>query len=68
MYSSPVIPKTKKGFEAKECVGFYRGMILDAVEMVLDGDPAWKQTRSMLLKLLGDQGLEKKMVDIIEKE
>lgn len=56
------------GFKLEQTISFYRGMVLDCVENVLDGDPEWPATRSKLLKVLGDRGLEGKIREIIGLE
>ena len=48
-----------------EAISFYRGLILDAVENELSDTQTWPSTRSRLLKLLGDRGLEGKLREIL---
>jgi hypothetical protein len=51
---------------AKELIDFYRGLVMDAVEA--DCEPKqWKQLRSRILKVLGDRGLEGKMIEMIDE-
>lgn len=50
----------------KETLDFYRGLILDAVEAELDDSQNWGSLRSRLLKLLGDRGLESKVLAIFK--
>lgn len=50
-----------KNQQITETMSLYRGLILDAVEIEMSDSKAWPTTRSRLLKLLGDRGLEGKL-------
>lgn len=48
-----------------ETIEFYRGLVLDSVELELGESPQWKRLRSRLLKILGDRGLEGRINEIL---
>ncbi len=54
-----------KNQQITETMSLYRGLILDAVEVEMSDLRTWPTTRSRLLKLLGDRGLEGKLRDIL---
>ncbi|MBL7672062.1 MAG: hypothetical protein JNM39_16360 [Bdellovibrionaceae bacterium] len=59
------LPEHQKQQQVLEAISFYRGLILDAVENELSETQAWPSTRSRLLRLLGDRGLEGKVREIL---
>ena len=78
----PCIPQPRKGDtmqtsqnvdlerierEIIESISFYRGMTLDAVELLFsDPDcPQWRKLRKQLLKIFGDRGLEGRVLEIL---
>ena len=48
-----------------ETLNFYRGLIIDTVEVEMCDSKAWPTTRSRLLRLLGDRGLDGKLREIL---
>lgn len=48
-----------------ETISLYRGLVLDAVEQDLKDSPNWKFTRSRILKLFGERGLELRIREIM---
>ena len=52
--------------QIKETMSLYRGLILDSAEDALENDPVvWGRLRNRLLKILGDRGLEKRLLEIV---
>lgn len=49
-----------------ETIGFYRGLVLDAVEPDLRDNPNWKYVRARLLKIFGERGLEHRIREIMK--
>ncbi|MBK8204972.1 MAG: hypothetical protein IPK68_22640 [Bdellovibrionales bacterium] len=47
-----------KNHQIIETINFYRGLILDLVEVEMAETQNWPAVRSRLLRLLGDKGLE----------
>lgn len=52
--------------KASEIIDFYRGLIIDAVESDVTKEQ-WAKIRPRLLKAMGDRGLEKKILDLLEQ-
>ena len=62
-----VSPTNMKEAKIKEVIAFHRGMIMDCVEMYCGGSQEWVPIRSMILKNLGDSGLEKKIFQVLRE-
>lgn len=58
-------PSTEKEKKLREALRFYQGFILDGLELNFGDDPAWPSARRTVLKAFGDNGLEKKLREII---
>lgn len=48
-----------------DALDFTRGLIIGAVEIGMADQKTWPTTRSQLLKILGDRGLEGKLRSIL---
>jgi len=57
---------TKTQTEIMEIFNLYRGMILDGMELEIEDANQWKKVRSRLLKLLGDRGLEGRIINTLK--
>jgi hypothetical protein len=55
-------------YEIIKTLDLYRGLILDALELRLKERTDWKQIRSNMLKLLGNNGLEDRLRRIVRDE
>lgn len=49
-----------------DLLDFYRGLVLDAVQVELGDTPSWPHVRSRILKALGDRGLGGKITGLFD--
>lgn len=56
-----------KEYEVVKTLDFYRGMLLDYFELKFGEREDWRQIRSQVLKIMGNNGLEQKLKEIINK-
>jgi hypothetical protein len=52
--------------QVNEIMRTYQGLILDVLEESFGTSPRWQGARSRVLRLLGDNGLSKRVRDIVE--
>lgn len=58
--------RTPKQEKLKETLDFYRGMLLDSLDLLVGEKPEWPKVRSCVLKVFGDRGIESKMNELIK--
>lgn len=61
-------PTTTIEHEITRAVDFYRGLLMDFLEMKYGEASDWQHTRSQVLKIMGTRGLEHKMREIVTKK
>lgn len=57
---------TQQSKKAATIIMHYRGLILDGLEVYYADDPAWPRVRNLVLRCLGQSGLEGKILEITE--